>query len=142
MSYWISKQSSVIIAKTAKGFRFHLHGQITVIILEIKINFKPELNTSLTCWITVKPMLTQPCWLGLKYTDCILWTRVRTPQKDNPEYNIKIHLMVRLQFWRSEGVRSTPSLPLFPDPLWPKGVVSVRVSSVGQIDLFILGTKL
>ena len=38
-----------------------------------------------------------------------------------------------LELWR---MRSTPSLPLFPDQLWPGVVVLVRVPSIGQIELF------
>ena len=34
------------------------------------------------------------------------------------------------------GVWSKPSLPLLPGPLWPRAVVPVRVSSIGQIYLF------
>ena len=30
------------------------------------------------------------------------------------------------------------SLPLFPDPLWPEVIVTVRVSSIGQINLWKL----
>ena len=31
---------------------------------------------------------------------------------------------------------STPSLPLFQDPLWPRGVEPDRIKSMGQIELF------
>ena len=34
------------------------------------------------------------------------------------------------------GMWSTPSLRLFPGPLWPGVVVPVRVASMGQIELF------
>ena len=34
------------------------------------------------------------------------------------------------------GMWSTPSLPLIPGPLWPWVVVTARVPSMGQIDLF------
>ena len=33
------------------------------------------------------------------------------------------------------GMRNTPSLPSFPDPLWPRVVASDRVLSMGQIEL-------
>ena len=39
-------------------------------------------------------------------------------------YNIKLHIVVRLQFWSSEEC----------GPLWPE--VHVRVLFLGQIDLF------
>ena len=41
--------------------------------------------------------------------------------------------MVRLHI--SRGVLNSLSLTLLPDPLWPKVVVPVRVSFMGQIDL-------
>ena len=48
-------------------------------------------------------------------------------------YNAKLHLVVRLQFWCS-GV--TSSLLLLLDTLWPGVVVSVRLTYMGQIDMF------
>ena len=38
-----------------------------------------------------------------------------------------------LQLW---GMRSTPSLPLLPGPLWREGVAPERVLSMGQIELY------
>ena len=37
-------------------------------------------------------------WQGLKYVDCLPWWEVKHPslKKLYPEYNIKLHLMVRL----------------------------------------------
>ena len=40
---------------------------------------------------------------------------------------------VMLELW---GMQSTPSLPLLPDPLWPRVVVPDRILSMGQIELF------
>ena len=37
-----------------------------------------------------------------------------------------------LELW---GMRSTPSLPSFPGPLWPGVVVPDRILSMGQIEL-------
>ena len=37
-----------------------------------------------------------------------------------------------LELW---GMQSTPSLPLFPDPLWPGVVAPDRDPSMGQIEL-------
>ncbi len=37
-----------------------------------------------------------------------------------------------LELW---GMWSTPSLPLLPDPLWPREVAPDRVLSMGQIEL-------
>ena len=38
-----------------------------------------------------------------------------------------------LKLW---GMQNTPSLPLFPGPLWPRVVAPDRVLSMGQIELF------
>ena len=38
-----------------------------------------------------------------------------------------------LEHWRKE---STPLVPLLPGQLWPGGVASERVLSMGQIELF------
>ena len=53
--------------------------------------------------------LIQPSWLGLFVESPVLET------------------------W---GLWSTPLLPLLPDPLWPSKVVSVRIPSMGQIEIF------
>ena len=41
-----------------------------------------------------------------------------------------------VQVLESWGIWNTPSLPLLSGPLWPEVVVLVRVSSMGQIELF------
>ena len=41
--------------------------------------------------------------------------------------------LVVLKFW---GMQSTLSLALLPGPLWPRVVVSDKVLSMGQIELF------
>ena len=57
--------------------------------------------------------------------------RIKIPtSKDISDDDTKLHLWVRVKFWRSEG-----SLPLLPGPLWPGGVVYIMVISTGQIDL-------
>ena len=48
----------------------------------------------------------------------------------------QLHLMMRIQFWRSEEGRAPPSLPLLPSQNWLKEVALFRVASMGQIDLF------
>ena len=53
-------------------------------------------------------------------------------KKGCPEYDTKLHLMVRLQFWSW----STPSLPLLLVLLSPEVVVPVRIPCISQIDLF------
>ena len=40
---------------------------------------------------------------------------------------------IMLELW---GIRSSPSLPSLPGPLWPGVVASVKVLSIGQIELF------
>ena len=48
----------------------------------------------------------------------------------------KLHQIVRLQFWISEECGISPSLISLPGPLCLEGVVSLRVRSMGQIDMF------
>ena len=60
---------------------------------------------------------------------------VRTPTNECPYYDTKqsdgeVPLMLRL--W---GMRSTPSLPLLPGPLWPGVVAPDRALSMGYVEL-------
>ena len=73
--------------------------------------------------------------LALEYADCIHHRRIRSPspQKKCPEYDTKLHLMLRHHFW---GLWSTFSLPLLSGPLWSRVIVLVSVPSIGQIDWF------
>ena len=60
---------------------------------------------------------------AIEYTDC-------TPN-ECPGYNTKQsdgEISVMLGLW---GIRSTPSLPLLPGPLWPGVVAPDRVLSMG-----------
>ena len=59
-----------------------------------------------------------------------------TPTYLTRRYEIDPYLVVRLQFWSSRKFGVTPSLILLTGWLWLKVVVSVRVSTMGQIDLF------
>ena len=59
----------------------------------------------------------------------------KNPQNACPRYGIKLHLIVRLQFWRSL-VWSTPLSPLSFGLLCPEMVVPVGFLSLGQIDIF------
>ena len=52
-----------------------------------------------------------------------------------PGYDIKLHLMVRLQSW---SLRHTHLLPLLSGLCRPSIVVPVRVPSMGQIEVFNL----
>ena len=45
---------------------------------------------------------------------------------------------VMVEFWR---MRSTPQLPLFPDPLYPVVIALDRVLSKGRIELFDIQTE-
>ena len=58
------------------------------------------------------------------------------PKNMYSEYNAKLHSVVWFHFWSSEMWEVTPLLSLLPDPLWLVVVVLVRVSSMGQLDLF------
>ena len=51
-----------------------------------------------------------------------------------PEYDTKSddEVPVLLELW---GMRSTPSLPTLPGPLWPRVVTPDRILSIGQIEL-------
>ena len=71
---------------------------------------------------------------GIKVDDISNWG-VKTTQKGMSRYDIKLHLIVRLKFWRSGECRVTASLALLPGSLW-HGVVILRVSYTCKIDLF------
>ena len=54
-----------------------------------------------------------------------------------PEYDTKQtdgEVTVMLEIW---GMRSMPSLPLLPGPLWARVVAPDRVLSMGQIELTV-----
>ena len=53
-----------------------------------------------------------------------------------PDYDTKIHLVVRLQFWMFRKCGIASSLWIIPGHLWSHVVVTLRVPSVGQHDLF------
>ena len=84
------------------------------------------------------PNITTPWQLDLRihWLYPLQWVRFFPQEKESPGYNIKLHLMVRLQFWRSEECWLLSSLTLIPGPLWLKVVVPVRLLSMGQTDLF------
>ena len=55
---------------------------------------------------------------------------------DCPGYDTKQsdgQASILLKFW---GMQRTPSLPLFPGPLWPRVVAPNRVLSMDQIELY------
>ena len=47
-----------------------------------------------------------------------------------------LHFHRGIRVLKSSGIWSTPSLPLFPSPLWPGMIVTVRVASRREIELF------
>ena len=49
----------------------------------------------------------------------------------------KVEVSVMLELW---GMRSTPSLPFLPEPLWPGVVAPDRILSLSQIELNYLFT--
>ena len=55
------------------------------------------------------------------------------PHNDCPTKQSDGETQVKLELW---GVRSTPSLPLLPGPLWPRVVAPDKVLSMDQIELF------
>ena len=58
----------------------------------------------------------------------------KTPHNESPGYNTKQsdgEASVTLELW---GMRSTPSLPSFPGPLYSGVVAPDRVPSMGQIE--------
>ena len=64
-----------------------------------------------------------------------LCMRVRPPPNKCPRYDTKqsdSEAPVMLELW---GMKSTPSLPLHPGPLWPGVAAPDRVLSMGQIEL-------
>ena len=70
---------------------------------------------------------------GVEYTD---WTTAEGyipneyPWYDSKQSDGKIPVMLELC-----GMRSTPSLPSLPSPLWPRVIAPDRVLSMGQIEL-------
>ena len=71
----------------------------------------------------------------LEYSHCIPYKEVRPPlKKYSLEYDTKLHLIVRLQFWR---YMMYLLLPLLSGLLWPGAVLPAIVPSIGLIDLFI-----
>ena len=87
----------------------------------------------------IEPKPTMSSQQGLEYVACIPSRSVRLSCQGVSCYDPKLHPIVKIQF-RSSGEDAEPFL-FFPlllvsGPLWLGMVVSVRVSSIGQIDLF------
>ena len=72
---------------------------------------------------------------SVKYTDCISAVGLDPHPNECPRYDTKqsdSEVSIILKLWE---MRSTPSLPSLPGPLWPGVVASDRVLSLGQIEL-------
>ena len=76
-----------------------------------------------------------PSWLGLKNTPTASLQRGKTPPQRVSWYDTKQsdgEVPAVLELW---GLRSTPSLPSLPGPLWPGVVPPDRALSMGYIEL-------
>ena len=72
---------------------------------------------------------------GCRIYQLFLCRGVRLPPNEYPGYDTKQtdgEISVMLELW---GMWSTPSLPLLPDPLWPRVIAPDRVLSMSQIEL-------
>ena len=70
---------------------------------------------------------------------CYFLPRSKIPPTGNsgcPGYDAKLHLVVRLQFWRLGSVEYLFIVITLRSPLWLRVVVPIRIPSVGQIDQF------
>ena len=76
-------------------------------------------------------LLPDPLWPGgVAFAE----GKYSPPPHEYPGYDTKqSEVPVMLELWR---MRSTPSLPSFPGPLWPEVVAPDTVLSMGQIELF------
>ena len=63
--------------------------------------------------------------LGLQNTPTTPLQRGKTPGYDTKQFDSEVPLMLELQ-----GMESTPSLSLLPDPLWPGVVAPDRALSI------------
>ena len=72
----------------------------------------------------------------VEYTDCVSAEGLRLPTNECPRYDAREsdgETPVMLELW---VIRSTPSLPLLPGPLW-RGVVAPESSYLlGETELF------
>ena len=115
-------------------------------MLDTSWRSKGELISSVLLWspfhtneLVLDVGLKQLCTdtVGSRIHQMHLRRRVRHPTTTNecPGYNTKQsngEVPVILELW---GMRSTPSLPSLPDPLWPGVVVPFRALSMTQIEL-------
>ena len=84
----------------------------------------------------LKPFNCLPSRLGLYNTPTAYLQRGKPPPANEcPRYDTKksdVEFPIMRVLW---GMRSTPSLPSLPVPLWPRFVTTNRVLSIGQIEL-------
>ena len=82
-------------------------------------------------WMILNAFQSLPSRLGLWNTPTAYLQRSKTPANEGPGYNSKqsdSEVPVMQELW---GMRSTPSLPSLPGPLWLGVVVSERFLSMG-----------
>ena len=75
------------------------------------------------------------CPEAVGFRDCFSTEGNTPPSNECPVNDTKqsdSEVPVMLELW---GMRSTSSLPSLPGPLWPRVVASVRVLSLGQIEI-------
>ena len=119
-SFWIKKIFFLNSEKKFHVLHFNIGLNDFQLIFSITDKILINLNSALLIWHRI-------CRLYPLYRGETLH------QRECPGYDTKLHLLVELQFrrFRVRGV-----LPLLSGPLWTNVVVSVKVPSTDQINLF------
>ena len=77
-------------------------------------------------------------WVGLRICWLYSLLRNKTPlqkKKQRPGYDSKLHLIMRLQFWKFGICAVIATLPLLPGPLCSGVIITVMVPSIDETDL-------
>ena len=79
-------------------------------------------------------------WSAIEYADCIpgRGVRILSSKKGYHEFNTKLHSDGEAPVLQLQGMWSSPSMSLLPDPLWPRVVANVRVKYISH-KLFVFG---
>ena len=108
-------------------------------VRRLRIIFSPVLSVRVSnetsTWRSSIKILSSCRW-GLEFVKCIPYRGVRPSSEKGVSLVWKNCIRWRVSCSGSQGVWSNYSLPLLPGPLWLTLVVSVRVPSMGRIDLF------